>query len=353
MTHAEDERLLAEFDQGTSEIEQSVADVDQTHSTSDQESSDRDQVSAEHDQIAADIDQSYSAGPEERADGGSPHERTRRMRVVSARERVSTTHARNISSDGRFEVADSRDRLAEARDIASTARDALAKSLDAEIERMEREQLSAEGTERNGTQRQIQRSLESRVRAHAALQRTAAAEDRAMAARDRAAAARDRENYALELASLAVDELTGALRRGAGLAAVRREIDRTLRTGEQLTVVFIDVDGLKQINDADGHAAGDALLRTVVRCVIEKFRSYDLIFRLGGDEFVCAISGNRLVDICGRFERIATRLHEGIPGATISIGVTERQAQDTVESMIERADGAMIAGRQRDEGRSR
>jgi diguanylate cyclase (GGDEF)-like protein len=119
-----------------------------------------------------------------------------------------------------------------------------------------------------------------------------------------------------------------------------------------LTVVFIDVDGLKQMNDANGHAAGDALLRTVVRCVIEEFRSYDLIFRLGGDEFVCAISGNGPDDVAGRFERIAMRLNEAIPGATISTGISARQDGDTVESMIERADLAMIAGRKGNEGRS-
>lgn len=351
MTDAEDERLISEFDQSTSEIEQSAARVDQTHSASDQASAERDQVSADHDQMAADIDQSYRDEPDQRSAGGSPHEMTRHMRVVSARERVSTAHARHISTDGRNDVANWRDQLAEARDIASTARDALAESLDAEIVRMEHEQMIAEGAENNGAQRNIQQDLESKVRAHAALQRSAAAEDRAMAAKDRAAAARDRESYAQELLSLEVDELTGALRRSAGLAAVRREIDRTLRTGEQLTVVFIDVDGLKQMNDANGHAAGDALLRTVVRCVIEEFRSYDLIFRLGGDEFVCALSGNGLDDVAVRFERIAMRLNEGIPGATISIGISARQEEDTVESIIERADRAMIAER-KEKGRS-
>lgn len=345
VTPEEDERLLSEFDQDASDIEQSAASVDQTHSTSDQESSERDQVSADHDQLAADIDQSYSDQADKSADVESPHEKARRIRGVSARERIATAHARHITSEGRNEAARWRDQLAEARDLASAARDELSQSLDAEIERLEQRSPVTNGAEQNGRKENAQ-SVQSRVRTHAVLQRRAAARDRELAAEDRAAAAHDRQSYGLELASLEVDELTGALRRGPGLAAVRREIERTHRTGEQLTVVFIDIDGLKQMNDTDGHVAGDVLLRTVVRCVTEEFRSYDLIFRFGGDEFVCAISGNGLGDVASRFERIATRLHRGIPGATISIGVSERQEQDTVESMIERADSAMLAGRQ-------
>ena len=352
MNPTEDERHLSEFDQSTSEIEQRAADVDQTHSRSDQESSERDQISADHDQMAADIDQGHSDERDESTEDGSPREKTRRMRVVSARERAATTQARQISFIGRQEVARQRDRLSEARDIAGGARDALSASLEAETERIERQQSSVEGAGLNGGDRNGTVSLASKVRAHAAIQRKAAAEDRAQAAQDREAAALDRQSYAQELASFEGDELTGALRRRVGLSAVRREIDRTLRTGEQLTVVFVDVDGLKQTNDANGHAAGDALLRAVVKCVVEEFRSYDLIFRLGGDEFVCALSGDGLDGVASRFERIAARLHEVIPGATISTGVSVRQPQDTVESIIARADSAMIAARREDRDES-
>jgi diguanylate cyclase (GGDEF)-like protein len=195
------------------------------------------------------------------------------------------------------------------------------------------------------------RDLAARARAQAAVQRRSAAEDRAKAARDRELSALDRLSYAQELASFELDELTGALRRRVGLAALQREMDRTLRATERLTVVFIDVDGLKRVNDTEGHAAGDALLCAVVRCISDEFRSYDLMFRLGGDEFVCSISGGGLSGIHERFKRVAERLHEAVPGATISIGVSERQPDDTVEGMIERADAAMIAARREVERR--
>ena len=185
----------------------------------------------------------------------------------------------------------------------------------------------------------------ARARAQAAAQRQVAAEDREHAANDRELAALDRLAYAKELANAEVDEVTGALRRRIGLAALQRELDRTDRAGEALTIVFIDVDGLKHVNDELGHGAGDALLRTVVRCVMDEFRSYDLIFRFGGDEFVCSLAGDGLDGVASRFERIAARIAEAVPDATISTGVCERRTHDTVHTLIERADSTMIAGR--------
>jgi len=66
-------------------------------------------------------------------------------------------------------------------------------------------------------------------------------------------------------AAAAVDDLTGALRRGAGLQAMTREMARFARFGGKgVAAIFIDVDGLKRINDSEGHAAGDTLLAGVV-----------------------------------------------------------------------------------------
>jgi diguanylate cyclase (GGDEF)-like protein len=187
--------------------------------------------------------------------------------------------------------------------------------------------------------------MAAQSRARAKLQRQAAADDRAKAAGDREHAALDRMAYARELAAAATDEMTGALRRGVGLIALQREMDRTRRTGEQLIVAFLDVDGLKAVNDRDGHAAGDALLRTVVSLVIEEFRSYDLMLRFGGDEFVCSFSGDGLDEIGKRFERVTMKLSQAVPGAGISIGVSQRRAEDTIETLLDRADAQMISTR--------
>ena len=348
-TATEDELSLSELDQGSAEAEQSAADVDQTYADSDQTSSERDQRSADHDQQAADMDQSQIGDSVTDAEATSTYEQTRHMRVATTRARAATGNARHAGASARDQVARQRDELAAARDMASAARDELAATLDTVIARNAVQQAAGGGVADNGADRRPRlrdsRDLAARARVHAAVQRRAAAEDRAQAARDRELSALDRLSYAQELASFELDELTGALRRRVGLAALQREMDRTLRATEQLTVVFIDVDGLKLVNDTEGHAAGDALLRAVVTCISDEFRSYDLIFRLGGDEFVCSLSGDGLSGIDERFKRVAVRLHELIPGATISTGVSERQPEDSVEGMIERADAAMIAAR--------
>jgi diguanylate cyclase (GGDEF)-like protein len=336
-------------DETLAAAEQTGAGADQSLSDSDQNTSEQDQISSDRDQAAADIDQAASDGPQ--SDSGSPanYERTRRMRADSTLERHTTTQMRSTVAALRDRASERRDGLAAARDIASAARDQLAATLDDEIERLERKRSPQQNAQSNGGRAHLRAALERRMgaesRARAALQRQAAADDRASAARDRQHAALDRMAYAHELAAAATDEMTGALRRGVGLVALQREMDRTRRTGEQMIVAFIDVDGLKAVNDRDGHTAGDALLRTVVVLVIEEFRSYDLMLRFGGDEFVCSFSGDGLDEIGKRFDRVSVKLSKAVPGASISVGVSQRRAEDTIETLLDRADAQMITTR--------
>ncbi len=86
-----------------------------------------------------------------------------------------------------------------------------------------------------------------------------------------------------------IDQMTGALnRRGFHdeLAAARR---RALRHGAPIGVVYLDLDGLKQVNDVEGHAAGDALIRRFVHRVALHLRATDAFGRLGGDEFAIVL----------------------------------------------------------------
>ncbi len=344
-----EEQDIAGLEEALPEAEQNSADVDQILSDSDQTGSEHDQISSDRDQAAADIDQAASDGA--RVQRGDPiaYERTRRMRADSTLERHTASRARGTSSVVRDRIAEQRDRLAAARDLTSAARDQIATDLDAEIERLEREHRAEEDGRPGGRGVQLraagERRLAAQSRARAALQRQAAAEDREHAARDRQFAALDREAYAQELATAATDEVTGTLRRGVGLAALQREMDRTRRTGEQLIVAFVDVDGLKAVNDDQGHSAGDTLLRTVARLIGDEFRSYDLILRFGGDEFVCSFSGDGLDGIGKRFARVGVHLNEAIPGASISIGVSQRRPADTIKTLLDRADTTMIATR--------
>lgn len=153
------------------------------------------------------------------------------------------------------------------------------------------------------------------------------------------------DQYRRLASQVSVDDLTGALRRGAGLAALQREIDRHRRGGEgAVVVVFVDVDGLKEVNDRAGHAAGDDLLRDAVSAMRERLRSYDLIVRYGGDEFLCVLTGTTLEQA----QRTAGMLREQVAAGTaggISTGIAELLHGDTVDTLVERADAALYAGR--------
>ncbi|MDQ6856430.1 MAG: GGDEF domain-containing protein [Candidatus Dormibacteraeota bacterium] len=142
-----------------------------------------------------------------------------------------------------------------------------------------------------------------------------------------------------------VDELTETLRRGAGMAALQREIDRSRRLpGKGLAVIFVDVDGLKAVNDRDGHAAGDERLRTTAVAMRERLRSYDLVIRYGGDEFVCVLTDSGAADA----ERTAATLRAHVAertGGTISVGIASLEPDDSVDVLVQRADTALYAGR--------
>jgi diguanylate cyclase (GGDEF)-like protein len=340
---------VGDSDETLAAAEQTGADTDQSLSDSDRSASKHDQISSDRDQVAADIDQATSERQLSDSENPAAYERTRRMRTDSTLERHATSQMRSAAGALRDRVSERRDGLAAARDIASAARDRLAATLDDEMERLEHERSPQQNGQSNGGDAHLRAALERRLatqsRARAALQRQAAADDRANAARDRQHAALDRMAYAHELAAAATDEMTGALRRGVGLVALQREMDRTTRTGEQMIIAFIDVDGLKAVNDREGHSAGDALLRTVASLLTEEFRSYDLMLRFGGDEFVCSFSGDGLDEIDKRFKRVSVRLGQAAPGAGISVGVSQRRAEDTIETLLYRADAEMIATR--------
>jgi diguanylate cyclase (GGDEF)-like protein len=337
-----DQQSTADRDQTSADTDQTNADLDQSAADSDADGSRRDQAASDSDQRAADLDQSAIDDPQ-----GMPadaREQTRRARAQATLERDITSQARTIGAAIRDANADRRDRAAADRDAAAEARDRLAAELDAEIERLVRgAQAGASGADillRAATDRK--RAAQSRTRA--AAHRDAAARDREQAARDREQAARDRQAAAEELAMEGVDHLTGALRRRVGLAAIQREMDRSRRTDAQLVVAFVDVDGLRVMNNTHGHAAGDHLLREVVRSIRQALRAYDIVAHYGGDEFVCALLGD-LSAIQQRFEEVALKLRQATAGSTITTGLAEMRPDNTLEDLLGRADAAMLAAR--------
>jgi diguanylate cyclase (GGDEF)-like protein len=310
--------------------EQTLADRDQTASDEDQTWSDQDQTASDRDAGSAGEDQ--DASDEDFAAGGDPgvHERTRLAREHAASRRDEVSGLRGESAVGRLAGAEERDRIAGARDREAVERDRAA-------------------TE---SERQPDASF-AEVRVRAERDRAQAAADRARAAADREAAARERDEARRALASArreivaaATDELTGAWTRRFGLMQIGREIERARRSGGTLTVAFVDVDRLKEVNDREGHAAGDQLLRQAAMAMQETLRPYDVVVRYGGDEFLCAMPNISRDAALERLTAIAAALTAAGSGHSITFGLAEhRLVAVNLEDLIARADADMLATR--------
>lgn len=144
------------------------------------------------------------------------------------------------------------------------------------------------------------------------------------------------------------DALTGVLNRGGIEYRLDWAILERRREHIPLSLLFIDLDVFKQINDRHGHAFGDHCLRAVTRVISEEFQYGDQLGRLGGEEFVLVLTGvdgpaaTALAErVRVKIERRCMRVDEIDVGLTVSIGVAECTAEDTVASLIKRADEAM------------
>ena len=143
----------------------------------------------------------------------------------------------------------------------------------------------------------------------------------------------------------AFDELTGVMRRAAGIAALDREVARARRQKAPLSVAFIDVDGLKEANDKRGHKAGDDLLRNMAGMLKASLRAQDLVMRYGGDEFVCVLPDT--VADAGRAKMSWVQTEAEAKGIGFSVGVAQLEKSDDVVSLLGRADTEMYAVKSR------
>lgn len=154
----------------------------------------------------------------------------------------------------------------------------------------------------------------------------------------------------------ATDPLTGLSNRGVFDGALPREISRALRYGTALTLLMVDVDNLKVINDRAGHSAGDRSLQQVAAVLREGLRDSDHVFRYGGDEFAALLLGSEGSAALEVAERLRGRV-DALPAEadvakpTLSLGVAVLRTGDTPEALFERADAALYrakkAGRNR------
>jgi diguanylate cyclase (GGDEF)-like protein len=158
-----------------------------------------------------------------------------------------------------------------------------------------------------------------------------------------AAAAIERIALLARLESIAhTDELTGLLNRRAWREAVPREMARAEREGWPLCVAMLDVDGLKELNDRDGHHAGDQLLKQNAAAWSSALRPVDILARYGGDEFAVMLTGCRLEDA----ERLIERFVEATPAdRSFSVGIAEWDGSKSIHALMAEADARLYAAK--------
>lgn len=151
------------------------------------------------------------------------------------------------------------------------------------------------------------------------------------------------------------DRLTDAWNRSRVEEIAAQELMRLERYGHPVSVVFIDIDHFKRINDQHGHAAGDVVLRGFCDVVRRCIRATDLLGRWGGEEFLLLLPNNGLVSARLLAERIRRALLQyrfaEVGTVTASFGVAQGRGGDTWATLLERADAAMY--RAKSNGRNR
>ena len=180
-----------------------------------------------------------------------------------------------------------------------------------------------------------------------------------------AAVALDNLRLSENLERLAVtDDLTQVFNYRYLKSALRREVKRAARFKQDLSILMVDVDNLKNYNDHNGHLRGSFLLREIAQLFASQVRSWDLVAKYGGDEFTVILPQTDRVGAVAAGERLrsAVEAHQfplAAPGAiTVSTGIAHfPEDGDSVSGLIEAADRALYLakrnGRNRVEGADR
>ncbi len=144
------------------------------------------------------------------------------------------------------------------------------------------------------------------------------------------------------------DPLTGVNNRSSFREVLDREVELSRRHGAPLSLIMLDVDRFKSINDTHGHLAGDVALKSIANCALSCIRDSDILFRYGGEEFCIALANTNLDGARKLAERVrraleilvvrasGTRLH-----VTASFGVATLAKEDDAAHLVEKADHSL------------
>ncbi|MGO4999377.1 biofilm regulation diguanylate cyclase SiaD [Oceanisphaera sp. W20_SRM_FM3] len=148
------------------------------------------------------------------------------------------------------------------------------------------------------------------------------------------------------------DPLTGLANRRLLMSRLNEEIERSRRHQQPLSVVMLDVDHFKRINDVFGHDMGDKALCMMSKAIVQQLRETDLCARWGGEEFMLLLPDTRSEQAIHMVERVmqAIRLLQLRDDQTVSLsisaGITQYHANEAMDVTINRADGALISAKQ-------
>ncbi len=145
------------------------------------------------------------------------------------------------------------------------------------------------------------------------------------------------------------DELTGMHNRRSLVSALENEMERALRTDKPFTLMQVDADNLKTVNDSHGHEAGDKLLKHLSTILEDSCRAYDVLARIGGDEFIVLLPGINTESARPIAERILKAVENSSfdykgnqVSSTVSIGLASfPDTSNNIDELMEKADKAM------------
>jgi diguanylate cyclase (GGDEF)-like protein len=153
------------------------------------------------------------------------------------------------------------------------------------------------------------------------------------------------ESLASEVYKLAaLDQLTGLYNRRSGEQRLAQEISRAQRHGRPLTILLMDLDNLKQVNDRLGHAAGDLVIKGFAERLQRAIRGSDLAVRLGGDEFMALLPECRAEEVrhvLGRVEGLEVVYNGERIHCQFSRGWTDYKPGESPQDLLKRADDAL------------
>jgi diguanylate cyclase (GGDEF)-like protein len=168
------------------------------------------------------------------------------------------------------------------------------------------------------------------------------------------AALREAEARIRYLENLAhIDELTGILNRRGFLRELSRAASYVQRYAIPVTLVLLDLDGFKEINDRHGHPIGDAVLVQVARVMVSSVRGSDVVARIGGDEFALilfhadtATAAQSMIGLQQRLGKAPVAVEESTIQIEASIGLAALTGDAPVEHFLEKADKSLYSAKE-------